>query len=322
MNEQSGNAPGAAREPRSSGLSSAGKSPAGKSSAARVDAGARVVNAMTVDVEDYLHVSAFAGHIDREDWDALPCRVERNTDAVLGLFAASGIKATFFMLGWVAERYPGLVRRIVGDGHELASHGYDHVRVGEQTPDEFRQDIRKTKRLLEDTAGVPVRGYRAASFSVDESTLWAFEILAGEGYAYSSSIYPVRHDHYGMPDAPRFAFVPEQAPRLLEVPVTTTVLLGRNLPCGGGGYFRLLPYPVSRWAMRRVNRQDRQPCIFYFHPWEIDPDQPRQTQAPARARFRHYTNLGRMEARLRRLLRDFAWDRMDRLFLPAAVPPP
>ncbi len=280
-----------------------------------------IVNAMTVDVEDYVHVSAFANHIDRRDWDDFPSRVEKNTDAVIDLFANHGVKGTFFVLGWVAERYPGLVRRIVDGGHELASHGYDHVRVGEQTPEVFRQDIRRTKRLLEDTGGAPVSGYRAASFSLGKSTLWAFDILADEGYAYSSSIYPIHHDLYGMPDAPRFAFAPDQAPRLLEIPITTTPVWGRNLPCGGGGYFRLLPYPFSRWAMRRVNREDRQPCVFYFHPWEIDPDQPRQTQASARARFRHYTNLGRMKARLGRVLQDFAWDRMDRLFLHGSASP-
>ncbi len=272
------------------------------------------VNAMTVDVEDYFHVSAFAGHIRRADWDSFPSRVERNTEAVLELFAKRQVRATFFVLGWVAERQPRLVRRIVEAGHELASHGFAHVRIHEQTPEDFRADVRKTKRLLEDTGGVPVRGYRAASFSIDGGTLWAFNILAEEGHAYSSSIYPIRHDLYGMPDAPRFAYRPSDGGGVLEIPVATTRLFGRNLPCGGGGYFRLLPYRLSRWSLGRVNREG-QPAVFYFHPWEIDPDQPRQSAAPLKSRFRHYTNLGRMERRLFALLGEFAWDRMDRVFL-------
>lgn len=282
----------------------------------RSDRMSSLVNAMTVDVEDYVHVSAFAGRIDRDDWDRLESRVERNTDAVLAILDDYGVKATFFTLGWVAERYPALVSRIVAAGHELASHGFDHTRVHLQSRDGFRDDIRRTKNLLEDIAGTPVRGYRAASFSITEETTWAFDILSEEGHEYSSSVYPIRHDLYGMPEAPRFAFHPSKGRAILEVPITTTLLLNRNVPCGGGGYFRLLPYGLSRWAMRRVNRLEGEPCVFYFHPWEIDPGQPRISRVGLKSRIRHYTNLRRMESRLRRVLTDFAWDRMDRIFLP------
>lgn len=275
---------------------------------------------MTVDIEDYFQVSAFAERIRREDWPSYACRVEYNTDAVLEMFADHGIRATFFTLGWVAERYPALVRRIVDAGHELASHGFAHYRVGEQTPQVFRADVRQTKQLLEDVGGVPVSGYRAASFSIDDSTPWAFDILAEEGHAYSSSVYPVRHDHYGAPDAPRFPYRPRGKGGILEVPISTVDIVNRNLPCGGGGYFRLLPLALSAWAIRRINGADGQPCVFYFHPWEIDPDQPRQPGLPPRIRFRHYVNIGRMERRLRRLLGQFKWDRMDRIFLDDPAP--
>jgi len=274
---------------------------------------------MTVDVEDYLHVSAFEKHIRRDDWDHLPCRVERNTERILDIFAEQRVRATFFMLGWVAERYPGVVRRLVAEGHELASHGYSHVRVTEQTPDEFREDVIRNKHLLEDLAGSAVAGYRAASYSIGEKNLWALDVLQETGHRYSSSIYPIRHDLYGMPNAPRFPFFPNGAGGLLEIPVTTVQLFQQKLPCGGGGYFRLLPYAVSRWAMRRVNQQDGKPCIFYFHPWEIDPDQPRQQGIGLKTRVRHYLNLSRTEGRLRRLMDDFKWDRMDRIFLDGQV---
>jgi polysaccharide deacetylase family protein (PEP-CTERM system associated) len=274
---------------------------------------ADILNAMTVDVEDYFHVQAFANVIDRRDWDGLPRRVEQNTDRLLDVFADAGIKATFFTLGWVAERHPRLIRRITSEGHELASHGYAHIRADRQSPAEFRDDVRRAKRLLEDAGGVAVRGYRAATFSIGPGNWWAFEILAEEGYAYSSSIFPVRHDLYGVPDAPRVPFRPGSPP-LTELPLTTVRLLGRNLPCAGGGYFRLLPYQFSRWAMRRVNHQDRLPCIFYLHPWEVDPGQPRQGKAPLKSRLRHYTNLAKTEGRLRRLLREFRWGRMDQAF--------
>ena len=280
-----------------------------------MDAGrSPITNALTVDVEDYFQVQAFADRISRADWDHLECRVERNTDRVLQLFDDAGARGTFFTLGWVAERYPALIGRIVAGGHELASHGYEHIRADSQTPDEFRDDIRRTKKLLEDTGGVPIRGYRAATFSIGSGNMWAYDVLAEEDYAYSSSIYPVRHDFYGMPDAPRFPFYPSGEGGTYEIPMTTIRMFGRNLPCSGGGYFRLLPYGVSRWQMRRVNREDRQPGIFYFHPWEVDPDQPRQTGISAKTRVRHYTGLGRMQGRLRRLLTDFAWGRMDEVY--------
>lgn len=275
------------------------------------------INAMTVDVEDYYQVSAFEPHVRRDEWNRYESRVERNTDRILDLFAAHGVRATFFMLGIVAERYPALIRRIVASGHELASHGYAHVRVTQQQPEEFRADVVRTKQLLEDLGGVPVRGYRAASYSIGADNLWALDVLAQAGHSYSSSIYPIRHDLYGMPSAPRFAFRPNAT--LLEVPVTTVELLNQRLPCGGGGYFRLLPYRWSRWAMRRVNQRDRQSCVFYFHPWEIDPDQPRPPQLRLKTRVRHYLNLRRMERRLARLLADFRWGRMDEIFLPVSI---
>lgn len=272
-------------------------------------------NALTIDVEDYFHVSAMAPYIPRSEWDQCDCRIERNVERVLALLHRHGTHATFFTLGWVAERYPALVRDIVGQGHELASHGYGHQRASDLTPEAFREDIVRAKRLLEDVSGVRVMGYRAPSFSIGSENLWAFDCLAEAGYRYSSSIYPVRHDHYGMPDAPRFAHYPAAGRGLLELPPTTVRLFNRNLPAAGGGYFRLLPYGLSRWCLNRVNTVDGKPCIFYFHPWEIDPGQPRQRGASVRSRFRHYVNLSAMERRLRALLKDFKWGRMDRLFL-------
>ncbi len=282
--------------------------------AERVDRAA--VNAMTVDVEDYFQVSAFEGHIRRDEWERLPCRVEANVDRILALFVDCDIQATFFTLGWIAERYPQLVRRILGAGHELASHGYAHVRVTQLDEAAFRGDVARTKGLLEDIGGMPVQGYRAPSYSIGATNLWALRVLEETGHRYSSSIYPIRHDLYGMPQAPRFAFRPAGCEHLLEVPVTTVAVAGRKLPCGGGGYFRLFPYVFSRWALRRVNRRDCRSAVFYFHPWEIDPDQPVQRGVGIKTRVRHYLNLRRMEGRLRRLARDFRWSRMDRLFLP------
>jgi len=275
----------------------------------------KIVNAMSVDVEDYFQVQAFAGVIDRTDWDNWESRVEANTERTLSLFAETGTKATFYTLGWVAERHGSLIRRIVDAGHELGSHGYAHIQVHEQTPEAFREDVRKTKRILEDAGGVAVKGYRAATFSIGQRNLWAFPILVEEGYLYSSSVNPIHHDLYGMPDAPRFAFSPPGLIDFREFPITTMRLFGSNFPCGGGGFFRLLPYAVSRWSRRQVNRRDGQPCIFYFHPWEIDPGQPRVPGISSKTRFRHYTNLDRMEARMRQLLTDFAWDRMDTVFM-------
>jgi len=269
---------------------------------------------LTIDVEDYFQVSAFAPHIARDSWDHMPCRVERNVDAILEILDEHRAQATFFTLGWMAERYRDMVRSIVAQGHELASHGYAHQRATDQSPQEFYQDITRAKSLLEDVGGVAVQGYRAPSFSIGRTNLWAQSTLKKAGYRYSSSVYPIRHDHYGMPDAPRFAFYPEGADGLLELPVTTVNLFNRNLPAGGGGYFRLLPYSVSRWCLRRVNTVDRQPCIFYFHPWEIDPGQPRQKNISVKTRFRHYVNLSAMERRIRALCKDFHWDRIDRLF--------
>lgn len=276
---------------------------------------ATICNAMTIDVEDYFQVSAFAPHINRNSWDERECRVERNVERILCMLAAHDVCATFFTLGWVAERYPAMVRRIVADGHELASHGYAHRRANEQSPREFHDDVATAKKILEDISGVEVKGYRAPSFSIGEENLWALDTLLETGYRYSSSIYPIAHDHYGMPSAPRFAFRAGHAKRLLEVPATTINLLNRNLPASGGGYFRLLPYGVSRWSIRRVNEKDGEPCVFYFHPWEIDPDQPKQRGVTWKTSFRHYVNLSRMEARIHWLLRDFQWGRMDRIFL-------
>lgn len=274
-----------------------------------------VINAMTVDVEDYFQVSAFETHIQRQQWDGLPHRVEINTNRILDLFDSHQIKATFFTLGWVAERYPALIRRIVESGHELASHGYQHIRVTEQTPEQFRQDLRITNQILEDIGGRKILGYRAASYSIGAKNLWALQVLQEEGFQYSSSIYPVKHDLYGMPDAPRFAFRPENAPGLLEIPISTLNLAGRNFPCGGGGFFRLYPYVVSKWAYQYLNSQERRAGIFYFHPWEIDAEQPRQENLKYKTRFRHYLNLERMPNRLNSLLNDFAWDTMQNVFL-------
>lgn len=276
-----------------------------------------IVNALTIDVEDYFQVSAFAPHIARADWDARECRVEQNIERILALLADANAKATFFTLGWIAERYPTIVQRIAAEGHEIASHGFGHQRASEQSPLEFLADIRLAKAVIEDVAGSEVRGYRAPSFSIGTANTWAFDAIAAAGYRYSSSIYPIRHDHYGVPDAPRF--VHESRPGLLEIPVATVRMASSNWPAGGGGYFRLLPYAVSRWSIRRINRHDRQPAMFYFHPWELDPEQPRVDGPDAKTRFRHYLNLRRMAPRLTRLLRDFRWDRADRVFLQPAA---
>lgn len=276
---------------------------------------AQIKNAMTVDVEDYFQVGAFENYISRSNWEDFECRVERNIDIILKMFDDHSVKATFFTLGWIAERYPGVVRQITENGHELASHGMDHIRATAQNHTEFKADVQASKKLLEDIGGCQVNGYRAPSFSIGEENLWALEVLSEAGYKYSSSIYPIQHDHYGMPSASRFAFPPLEAQDFQEIPVTTVEILGRKIPCGGGGYFRLLPYFISKFAMHRVNEKDSQPCIFYFHPWEIDPDQPRQTQAGLKSRFRHYTNLAVMEDKIRKALAEFSWGRMDEVFL-------
>lgn len=278
----------------------------------------RLINALTIDVEDYFQVSAFAPHIARTEWDQRECRVERNMDRILGLLARHQTQATFFTLGWIAERYPQLVRRIVEEGHELASHGYGHQRASDLSRDEFRDDVTRAKALLEDIGGQAVWGYRAPSFSIGDANLWALDVLQEAGYRYSSSIYPVRHDHYGSPDAPRFAH--QVRPGLMEVPPTTLRLFSRNLPSSGGGYFRLFPYALSRWMLRQVNQRDGESAIFYMHPWEIDPQQPRILGVSLKTRFRHYVNIDRTEQRLDRLLSDFAWGRMDEIFLRERAP--
>lgn len=272
-----------------------------------------IVNAFSIDVEDWFQVAAFASYIDRKDWDSLECRVERNVDVLLETLDKHQVKATFFTLGWIAERYPAMVGRIVAGGHELASHGYGHHMVGELGPQLFREDVVKAKAILESLAGCEVIGYRAPSFSVGRDTLWALDILAETGHSYSSSIYPIKHDLYGMPDAPRFA---HQRSGLLEIPATSIRLGERNYPASGGGYFRLLPYPVSRWSVQRVNRADRQAAVFYCHPWEIDPGQPRMNQASSKSRFRHYVNQTRMLGKIDRLLGDFRWGTVAQVILP------
>ncbi len=277
-----------------------------------------MLNALSVDIEDWFHVGAFETTIRREDWDGLECRVERNTDAVLDLFAAAGVKATFFTLGWVAKRYPALIRRISEAGHEVASHGWDHIRVFTMSADQFADDLSRTRKTLEDASGVAVTGYRAPSFSIDTRTPWAHAVLANSGYAYSSSVAPVVHDHYGWPEAPRFAFRPVKGSGLIELPVTTAKFAGRTLAAGGGGFFRLLPYRFSRWAFEQVNAAG-EPGIFYFHPWEIDPDQPRMANAPMRSKIRHYTNLDIMAAKLNRMMAAFDWGRVDAVAAQAAA---
>ena len=269
-----------------------------------------VVNAISVDVEDWFQVGAFERVIDRESWDRQDCRVERNTDAVLELFDAAGVKGTFFTLGWVAERYPALMRRIVAQGHELASHGYGHARIFSFTPEQFGQDIDRARGLLEDASGQAITGYRAPNFSLDARTPWAHPMLAERGYRYSSSVAPVAHDHYGWAASPRFAWRPLADDGLVELPVTTARLGNRRLAAGGGGFFRLLPYRFSHWAVRQVNGEG-EGAIIYFHPWEIDPGQPRVADAPLKAKLRHYSRLEAMAGKLARLLGDFRFGRVD-----------
>jgi len=273
-----------------------------------------VTNAITVDVEDYFQVSAFEQYVERDSWDNLPGRVEQSMDRILALFDEKQVKGTFFTLGWIAERYPEMVKRIVAEGHELASHGWEHVRVTEQDQNTFAQDVRRTKALLEDLCGQQIKGYRAATYSINKTNLWAHDVLANEGYEYSSSIVPIKHDFYGIPDAPRFAHR-RDGNGLMEVPISTVSLLGRNYSCGGGGWFRLYPYQLSKWAINRVNQLEKESCVFYFHPWEIDPAQPRQANLDRKTQFRHYLNLDKMEERVAMLLSDFRWGRMDEIFL-------
>lgn len=276
------------------------------------NAASSAVNALTIDVEDYFQVSAFAPYIARSEWDSRECRVERNVNRILDMLDEHQTKATFFTLGWIAERYPQLVRDIAARGHEVASHGYGHERASDLTQEAFFDDIYRAKAVLENLSGAEVKGYRAPSFSIGTGNLWAFDCLLRAGYRYSSSVYPIAHDHYGMPDAPRYAF--EARPGLVEIPITTLRMLGRNLPSSGGGYFRLLPYSLSRWMLNRVNSREGESGIFYFHPWEIDTGQPRVAGINRKTRFRHYVNIDRVENRLHQLLQDFQWDRMDRVF--------
>lgn len=272
-------------------------------------------NAFSVDVEDYFQVEAFKAVINRASWDSRPARVVESTERVLALLKTADASATFFVLGWVAERFPSLVQRIYAEGHEIASHGYAHEMVRSQTPRDFRDDVRRAKSILEDCIGVRVRGFRAPTFSIGRDNWWAYEILEDEGYAYSSSIYPVAHDLYGMPDAPRAPFYPLKTGSFLEIPVAAVRVLDRNRPCGGGGYFRLMPYTLSRWCIARINRVDRMPCVFYCHPWEFDTGQPRLVQASLKSRIRHYLNIGATERRIARLLKDFTWGRIDQIYL-------
>lgn len=294
-----------------------------------------MINALSIDVEDYFQVSAFERNICQADWGRYPLRVVANTCRILDILEEHDVKATFFVLGWIAEREPLLVRRIHSRGHEVASHGYAHQRVSSQTRREFREDICKSKHLLEDLTGESVKGYRAPSYSISLQTLWAFDELLEAGYAYDSSVFPVRHDLYGIPHWPRHPFTvvrddngywaPEtasarggenaEALKFPEVPITTLCIFGKNLPVAGGGYFRLFPYTLTRWGLNRINRSERRPFVFYLHPWELDPAQPRITNISAKSRFRHYLNLHRTNRRFCRLLQDFAFGRVDHVML-------
>ncbi len=277
----------------------------------------RIVNAMSIDVEDYFHVSVFDGIVPRSEWAAMESRVVANTTKLLDLFEEFGVKSTFFVLGWVAERHPDLVRSIAGKGHEVASHGYAHRLIYDQTPAAFREDVRRAKHLLEDSSGGRVLGYRAPSYSITPRSLWALDILLEEGYEYDSSIFPIRHDRYGIPVSDRRPYpITRQAGTLLEVPGSTARLGPLNLPVAGGGYFRILPYGWTRWGIDRVNRLESRPVVFYLHPWEIDPDQPRLA-AGLLGRFRHYRNLNATEERLRNLLTDFRFAPMSELLTQA-----
>jgi polysaccharide deacetylase family protein (PEP-CTERM system associated) len=272
-----------------------------------------------VDIEEYFQVSAFEAHIPAAQWWQWPSRVVPATERLLDMFAAHQAKATFFTLASVAQQHPHLIKRLVAEGHELASHGCNHQRVSQLTPAQFRQDVRDSKQCLEDLSGQPVLGYRAPSYSINHHTGWALTVLQEQGYRYSSSIYPIRHDLYGAPQAPRTPFYPEQAPDLLEIPLSTLRLAGRNWPCAGGGFFRLYPYALSRWAYRQQQQQTQQPSLFYCHPWELDVEQPRPNGLPLKTRVRHYLNLHRMPQRLERLLSDFRWNSLQAVFLPGVT---
>jgi polysaccharide deacetylase family protein (PEP-CTERM system associated) len=270
-----------------------------------------IVNGLSVDVEDWFQVGAFEDVIERDQWGGLADRVDRNVREILDLFDEVDAKATFFTLGWVAQRHGALLREVAARGHEIASHGWDHRRVFTMDRASFGEDIARARQAIEDASGSRVTGYRAPSFSIDQRTPWAFMELVEQGYSYSSSVAPVGHDHYGWPEAPRFAFKPLPWAPLVEIPVTTAIFAGKRLAAGGGGFFRVLPYAFSRWAIRQVNRREQRPAVFYFHPWEIDPGQPRVAGAPLKSRLRHYTKLDQMAPKLRQLIHEFAWGRMD-----------
>ncbi len=277
----------------------------GSSSAGQNAITKMIRNALTVDVEDYFHVSAFAGAIDRKDWDRIPLRVVDNTQRLLQLFADSQVKATFFVLGWVAEKVPDLIREIAAQGHEIACHGYGHELVYNQKPEVFRQETLRSKSLLEDITQTQVCGYRAASYSITGRSLWAIDVLCDAGFTYDSSIFPIRHDRYGIPGSPEYPYQLKSSTgkTLTEFPLSTATILGCRLPVAGGGYFRLYPYRVTEFGLSQINRNGH-PFIFYFHPWEMDPGQPR-IQSSWLSRFRHYNNLDKFETRLRRLLSNF-----------------
>jgi polysaccharide deacetylase family protein (PEP-CTERM system associated) len=283
-----------------------------------------IVNAMTVDVEDYFHVSAFEASVLRERWDSFESRVVRNTDRLLDLFHRAGIRATFFVLGWVAERHPALVGRIAAAGHELGSHGYGHRLVYDQSPGEFREDLRKSRDIIGSAASTPIDGYRAPSFSITSRSLWALDIIREEGFVYDASVFPILHDRYGMPSASRhFYNLTDSTGTLWECPGSTVRVAGTNFPVAGGGYFRLLPYGWTRWGIARLNRVERRPAIFYVHPWEIDPQQPQLPGSPLSV-FRHYTNLDKTEGRLIRLMAEFRFGPLgevlrESMALPASI---
>lgn len=269
-----------------------------------------MLNGLSVDVEEWFQVGAFERVIAKGDWDGLNSRVDYNTGKVLDLFGETGVKATFFTLGWVAKRHPGLIRRIVEEGHELASHGWDHDRVFTMTAEAFRADLKRARTALEDASSQRVTGYRAPSFSIDQRTPWAHQVLAEEGYAYSSSVAPLVHDHYGWAEAPKHAYRPVAGSDLIELPITLAEIAGRKITTGGG-FFRLFPAAITDRAVARANRDERRPAIFYFHPWEVDPDQPRVAHAPLKSRLRHYSRLGAMAGKLRGLVKRHDWGRVD-----------
>lgn len=274
----------------------------------------KIRNAMSIDVEEWFQVWSLSSVIRKDDWNDLASRVEMTTRRAIDAFDEAGAKATFFILGCVAERHRALVREIATRGHEVASHGWDHAKVFDQTREAFRAETIRAKQVLEDAAGAPVRGYRAAGFSIDARTPWAHEVLAQAGHLYSSSTHPIAHDHYGDPNAPRFPYRPIDGEPFTEIPVATLDFAGRRVSCAGGGWFRIAPYAWSRMLLNRLNERERKPAVFYFHPWEIDPGQPRVKGLPLKSRLRHYSNLGGMEGKLRRLLHDFAWGRIDETF--------